>query len=61
MQDMYAYLSEDSYLSEIDDKDLIWKKTNLVYGDWNSGPNNDGTYTMHTSFTPSKVYKVTLD
>lgn len=52
---MYVYLSEDSYMSEIDDKDLIWKKTNLVYGDWSSGPNNDGTYTMQTSFTPSKV------
>lgn len=52
---MYVYLSEESYMSEIDDKGLIWKKTDLLYGDWSSGPNNDGTYTIQTSFTPSKV------
>uniref|UniRef100_A0A2S2Q9V9 Cleft lip and palate transmembrane protein 1 n=2 Tax=Sipha flava TaxID=143950 RepID=A0A2S2Q9V9_9HEMI len=52
--DMYVYLSEDSYMSEIDDKELIWKKTDLIYGDWDSGPNNDGTYSVQTSFTPSK-------
>ncbi|XP_025410544.1 cleft lip and palate transmembrane protein 1 homolog [Sipha flava] len=52
--DMYVYLSEDSYMSEIDDKELIWKKTDLIYGDWDSGPNNDGTYSIQTSFTPSK-------
>lgn len=52
---MYVYLSEDNYLTDADDKDLIWKKTDLVYGDWDSGPNGDGTYTVQTSFTPSKV------
>lgn len=56
LQDMYVYLSEDSNMDEVDDKDLIWKKTGLVYGDWASGPNNDGTYTVETSFTPSKVW-----
>lgn len=53
---MYVYLSEDSYISKIDDEELIWKKTDLVYGDWASGPNNDGTYTVQTSFIPSKVH-----
>lgn len=52
---MYVYLSEDSYMSDIDDKELIWKKTDLIYGDWDSGPNNDGTYSVQTSFKPSKV------
>lgn len=57
---MYVYLSEDSFLTDIDDKELIWKKTDLIYGDWSSGPNNDGTYTVETSFTPSKVYFTVL-
>lgn len=48
---MHVYLLEDSYLSEIDDKKLIREMTDLVYGDWSSGPNDDGTYTFQTSFT----------
>ncbi|XP_050521080.1 putative lipid scramblase CLPTM1 [Daktulosphaira vitifoliae] len=52
--DMYVYLSEEKFLQSFNDKDLIWKKTNLLYGDWNSGPNNDGTYTLQTSFIPSE-------
>lgn len=49
------YLSEDSFMNEIDDNELIWKKTDLEYGDWESGPNNDGTYTIQKSFIPSQV------
>ncbi|XP_050430541.1 putative lipid scramblase CLPTM1 [Adelges cooleyi] len=52
--DMYVYLSEDKFLQEFRDKELIWHKTNLVYGDWDSGPNFDGTYTIQTSFIPTK-------
>lgn len=58
---MYVYLSENSYYSEIDEKELLWMKTDLVYGDWNSGPNNDGTYTVQTSFVPSKVPDTVFD
>jgi len=56
---MYVYLSED-YIKTItdynfEDNELVWKKTDLEYGDWSSGPNNDGTYTIQTSFIPSPV------
>ncbi|XP_022164187.1 cleft lip and palate transmembrane protein 1 homolog [Myzus persicae] len=51
--DMYVYLSEDSIKNVIDDNELVWKKTDLEYGDWSSGPNNDGTYTIQKSFIPS--------
>lgn len=34
---------------------LIWKKKNLIYGDWTSGPNGDGTYIYNTKITPSEV------
>lgn len=52
---MYVYLSEDSVKNIIDDNELVWKKTDLEYGDWSSGPNNDGTYTIQKSFIPSTV------
>jgi len=57
---MYVYLTED-YIKTImddnldDDNELVWKKTDLEYGDWSSGPNNDGTYTIQKSFIPSPV------
>jgi len=52
---MYVYLSEDSLKNVINESELIWKKTDLEYGDWTSGPNNDGTYTIQKSFIPSSV------
>ncbi|KAL5241709.1 hypothetical protein ACI65C_009119 [Semiaphis heraclei] len=55
--DMYVYLSEDSVKNMMNENELIWKKTDLEYGDWSSGPNNDGTYTIQTSFIPSSNLK----
>ena len=54
--DLYVFLSEDPELVNFNDSDsLIWMKDGLVYGDWYSGPNGDGTYTFSTQFEPSEV------
>lgn len=33
---------------------LVWHERNLIYGDWTSGPNNDGIREIDYSFEPSK-------
>lgn len=44
---MHVYISENSKEPDFNDKNqLVWSLTNLVYGDWYSGPNSDGTYTQ---------------
>ncbi|XP_022122839.2 cleft lip and palate transmembrane protein 1 [Pieris rapae] len=55
--DMFAYISEHEFLDHFEHAQLIWKETNLVYGDWFGGPNNDGTYTHSTSIVPSESLK----
>ncbi|XP_047509749.1 cleft lip and palate transmembrane protein 1 homolog [Pieris napi] len=55
--DMFAYISEHEFLDNLEHGQLIWKETNLVYGDWFGGPNNDGTYTHSTSIVPSESLK----
>ncbi|CAF4847661.1 unnamed protein product [Pieris macdunnoughi] len=55
--DMFAYISEREFLDNLEHGQLIWKETNLVYGDWFGGPNNDGTYTHSTSIVPSESLK----
>ncbi|KAK9508000.1 hypothetical protein O3M35_007754 [Rhynocoris fuscipes] len=55
IMDMYVFLSENNVFTEFDNpKFLIWHKTGLVYGDWNSGPNADGTYMFETSIETSE-------
>ncbi|XP_073979619.1 putative lipid scramblase CLPTM1 isoform X1 [Rhodnius prolixus] len=55
LMDMYVFLSEKEVFTEFDNpKFLIWHKTGLVYGDWYSGPDGDGSYTIETSFIPSQ-------
>lgn len=55
--DMYCYVSEKEFYGNVDEADLIWKHTGIVYGDWFSGPNNDGTFTHSTTLTPSEALK----
>ncbi|KAL1122303.1 hypothetical protein AAG570_003708 [Ranatra chinensis] len=56
LMDLYVYLSEKEVFQEYDDEDaLIWKHHGLVYGDWESGENKDGTYTIERTFEPSEV------
>ena len=54
-QDMYIYLSETMDYQDFLEKDLFWAKKGLVYGDWESGPNKDGTFSMAGSIPASEV------
>ena len=50
------YLSEDETFSDFDNEEaLIWKKTGLVYGDWTSGDNRDGSYQKSMQFDTPQV------
>ena len=52
--DLYVFLSEDSEFVNFNDSSaLIWKKEGLIYGDWESGPNGDGTYSFSTTLETS--------
>ncbi|XP_045106786.1 cleft lip and palate transmembrane protein 1 homolog [Portunus trituberculatus] len=53
--DLYVYKSESEMFGDFnDDSALVWKKENLVYGDWTGGPNGDGTFTHSMTFTASE-------
>jgi len=53
---MYVYISEDSNeIRNFSNEKLIWKQEGIIYGDWYSGPNNDGTYTFSTKLPLSQV------
>ncbi|BES87889.1 Cleft lip and palate transmembrane protein [Nesidiocoris tenuis] len=48
--DLAVYLSEFSDLQKPGaEKTLLFEHKNLVYGDWVSGPNGDGSYTFETT------------
>ena len=54
--DLYVFLSEDPEVVNFNDSSsLVWMKDGLVYGDWYSGPNGDGTYSYSTQFETSEV------
>ena len=54
--DLYVYLSEAEEFAAFKDVDaLVWKHTGLVYGDWYSGENQDGTYSFSTKFPVSET------
>ena len=38
-----------------DDKDLFWSKKGLEYGDWEAGPNKDGSFTLAGTVQASEV------
>lgn len=44
--DLYVYLSplEERFSNFADQSALFWKEEGLVYGDWSSGPNKDGSH-----------------
>lgn len=48
---LYVYITEDEILKNYDQNELFWYKDGLVYGDWNSGPNGDGTFVIE-KFVP---------
>ncbi|KAF7380979.1 hypothetical protein HZH68_015854 [Vespula germanica] len=51
--DLYIYLSEAEDFKFDDPKALIWLEQGLIYGDWYSGQNNDGSRNLQYTFTPS--------
>ena len=54
--DLYVFLSEDPEFVNFNDSGaLIWTKKGLVYGDWESGPNGDGTYSFSTKIDASEA------
>ena len=54
--DLYVFLSEDpEFVNFNDSQSLIWTKKDLVYGDWESGPNGDGTYTFDTKIDTTEA------
>jgi Cleft lip and palate transmembrane protein 1 (CLPTM1) len=56
--DLHIYMSEDSDFKKFNDpSSLIWFREGLVYGDWSSGKNNDGTYTQSIKFKASENLK----
>ncbi|KAK2583559.1 hypothetical protein KPH14_009512 [Odynerus spinipes] len=56
--DLHVYLSEAENFKQFDDPNaLIWFEQGLIYGDWYSGPNNDGSRDLHYTFTPSDQLK----
>lgn len=40
------YLSESEILEDLSYNNLFWLKNGLTYGDWNSGPYRDGSYSI---------------
>lgn len=43
--ELFAYLSEHSYFDAFNNTDsLFWHQPDLIYGDWKSGPNGDGSF-----------------
>lgn len=47
--DLYVYISDQhDYVDFENPQSLIWYKDGLIYGDWSSGADGDGTYTQST-------------
>lgn len=54
--DLYIYVSEDQK-EPVFQRDLVWFKPGLVYGDWYSGPNGDSSYSFSKDIIPSETVK----
>lgn len=55
MFDLHFYVSEDFEFKAFNDpSSLVWFQDGLVYGDWYSGKNHDGTYTRSTTIKASE-------
>ncbi|WAR19171.1 CLPT1-like protein [Mya arenaria] len=42
--DMYVYITELEKMNNFSEDSLFWAKKGLMYGDWEAGPNGDGTF-----------------
>lgn len=56
--DLHCYISEDEKFSDFSNEAaFLWHKTGLMYGDWHSGENGDGTYSFNTKFKTSNALR----
>ncbi|KAJ8311058.1 hypothetical protein KUTeg_011392 [Tegillarca granosa] len=57
MMDLYIYVSEQEEFTDFKNPDaLFWRQAHIEYGDWENGPNNDGSYTKYGKIiTPEAV------
>ena len=56
---MYVYISEQERFTGFTNPDaLIWLEEELIYGDWTSGVNGDGSYEKKTSLAISEVRQI---
>ncbi|PSN44104.1 Cleft lip and palate transmembrane protein 1 [Blattella germanica] len=56
IMDLYVYLSETEKFTDFNDpKALIWSEKGMVYGDWSSGSNGDGTRVHNIEFKTSEA------
>ena len=56
LQDLFVYVSEDEEFSDFKNEHaLFWVEKGLVYGDWESGPNGDGSYEKSGQIEASEV------
>ena len=54
--DLYVYISDSEFFRDFKNpKALVWIKDDLVYGDWTSGLEGDGTYSHSISFPAPEV------
>ena len=60
-QDLYVYLSESEKFNDFSNPEaLVWSKKGMVYGDWSSGSNGDGTHVHNIEFKTSEVSSVII-
>ncbi|KAH3847763.1 putative lipid scramblase CLPTM1 [Dreissena polymorpha] len=51
--DLYVYISELERFTNFSEDSLFWAKKGLAYGDWEAGPNGDGTFEHFGTFPAS--------
>lgn len=57
--DLHVYISEDQLRVDFSDvNSLIWFQKGLLYGDWVSGRNGDGTVNHHTRIHTTEKLQV---
>lgn len=54
-QDMYVYITESKDMKDFSEDKLFWAKKGLTYGDWESGPQGDGTFVFSGSIPATPV------
>lgn len=59
--DLHVYISEDlDGVNFSDTNSLLWFQERLIYGDWNSGRNGDGSISHHTEIRATEQLQVNL-